>query len=268
MTTTLPIYQLDAFTSQVFGGNPAAVVPLQTWLDDPILQSIANENNLSETAFVLKLAEDRYALRWFTPSVEVDLCGHATLATARVLFDQGPPSLQRLYFETRSGELRVEREQQRLTMDFPITLVSPLDSAEELQQLTQALNASASEVYADTDYLVVLKSATEVKQLAPDMNALAQLGRRGVCVTAVGSSEDNCDFVARFFAPAVGINEDPVTGSAYCMLTPYWSQRLDKTTLLARQLSSRGGEIHCRLDGERVRIGGNTAYFLQGTFSF
>ena len=268
MSTTLPLYQLDAFTSRVFGGNPAAVVPLESWLEDPILQAIANENNLSETAFVLKMEPDRYALRWFTPSVEVDLCGHATLASARVLFDQGPPSLQTLHFETHSGELRVEREQQRLSMDFPLLPVSPLGSPDALQQLAQALDASPSEVFVGMDYLVVLDTAAQVQQLTPDLNALAHLGRRGVCVTAPGNSGEECDFVSRFFAPAAGINEDPATGSTHCMLAPYWSRRLGKKTLLAHQLSSRGGEIQCRLDGERVRLGGDTAYYLQGSISF
>lgn len=254
----LPIYQIDAFTSRVFGGNPAAVVPLTTWLPDPVLQGIAAENNLAETAyFVAK--DDHYELRWFTPKVEVDLCGHATLATAHLLFSRLTPDAQKVRFTTKSGWLAVSRDGDRLALDFPTRPPVPCAVPEGL---VEALGVQPAAVLAARDYFVVLRSAEAVRALNPDMARLAALDRFAVIVTAPG---DDCDFVSRFFAPAQGIPEDPVTGSAHCTLIPYWSRRLGKISLLGRQLSERGGELFCEDLGERVAIAGHAVLYLEGT---
>jgi len=253
----IPIYQVDAFTSRLFAGNPAAVCPLQEWLDEATLQAIAAENNLSETAFFVPRG-DRFHLRWFTPAVEVDLCGHATLATAFVIFNHLTPGLGLVAFDTQSGELVVRREGDLLAMDFPARPPQPLTPHE---RLVDALGTQPDQVLASRDYLVVYRDQEQVRTLQPNMDLVAGLDRFAVIVTAPGG---DCDFVSRFFAPAVGINEDPVTGSAHCTLVPYWSKRLRKTRLHARQISARGGELFCEDQGERVKIAGHAALYLKG----
>src|SRR5688572_31978080 len=215
----IPLYQVDAFTDRVFHGNPAAVCPLREWLPEAVLQAIAAENNLAETAFFTG-AGGEYALRWFTPVAEVDLCGHATLASAFVIFQFLEPHLERLVFDSRSGPLAVARDGEALTMDFPVLAPEPINPPEAL---VAALGVEPVEVLASADYLVRLRSEAEVRALQPDIAALARLDRRGVIVTAPGEEHD---FVSRFFAPRYGIPEDPVTGSAHCILAPYWAERL------------------------------------------
>jgi PhzF family phenazine biosynthesis protein len=254
----IPIYQIDAFTSHVFGGNPAAVCPLERWLDDATLQAIAAENNLSETAFFIPQG-DGYALRWFTPTTEVDLCGHATLASAFVIFSDLDPARVAVTFATRSGDLTVRRDGDLIVMDFPTLAPEPCAAPDAL---LAGLGAAPREVSVAMDYLAVYDSEEQVRALRPDMALLARLDRRGVIATAPGAS---ADFVSRFFAPGAGILEDPVTGSAHCMLIPYWSQRLGKQRLRALQVSARGGELFCEDRGARVSIAGRAARFLQGT---
>jgi predicted PhzF superfamily epimerase YddE/YHI9 len=254
----IPIYQIDAFTSSVFGGNPAAVCPLERWLDDATLQAIAAENNLAETAFFVPQGQG-YALRWFTPTIEVDLCGHATLASAFVIFGELDPARAAVTFATRSGDLTVRRDGELLVMDFPALAPEPCAPPEAL---LAGLDAVPREVFAAMDYLAVYDSEDQVRALRPDMALLARLDRRGVIATAPGL---RADFVSRFFAPAAGVPEDPVTGSAHCTLTPYWSQRLGKQRLRALQVSARGGELFCEDRGARVTIAGQAVKFLQGT---
>lgn len=252
----LPIYQVDAFTDRLFGGNPAAVCLLDEWPEDGVLQSIAAENNLSETAFCCGWG-GRYHLRWFTPKVEVALCGHATLAAAHVLFRLLESERERLRFDSRSGELVVTRDGEWLTLDFPAL---PARREPPPFDVAAGLRAEPAEVLVSRDLLVVFDSAEEVLALEPDMAALCA-AERGVIVTAPGT---DCDFVSRFFAPAVGIPEDPVTGSAHCTLVPYWAECLGKSELLARQVSERGGVLRCRMAGERVLISGQAVQYLQG----
>ncbi|HLJ49078.1 MAG TPA: PhzF family phenazine biosynthesis protein [Bryobacteraceae bacterium] len=255
----IPLYQVDAFTSKVFAGNPAAVCPLEAWLPDEQLQAIALENNLSETAYFVP-NENGFNLRWFTPAVEVDLCGHATLASAFVLMTELEPSRNEVRFMTRSGELIVTREGDRFAMDFPARPPKPCTMHPEL---FKALGGPDPEmILGARDYLVVYRSESEVAALKPNMEVLTQIDRFAVIVTAPG---DQVDFVSRFFAPAKGVPEDPVTGSAHCTLIPYWSERLGKKSLRARQISRRGGDLWCEDRGERVRIAGNAALFLTGS---
>jgi PhzF family phenazine biosynthesis protein len=256
----IPIYQVDAFTSRLFAGNPAAVCPLEAWLEDATMQAIAAENNLSETAFFVPCG-DRFHLRWFTPAVEVDLCGHATLATAFVIFSHLSPERDAVAFDTQSGELVVRRDGDRLAMDFPARPPQPVRPHE---RLVDALGTQPDEVLASRDYLVVYHDQDQVRTLQPDMELVAGLDRFAVIVTA--PSRD-CDFVSRFFAPAQGVAEDPVTGSAHCTLVPYWSKRLRKSRLHARQLSARGGELFCEDLGERVQIAGHVVLYLKGEIS-
>lgn len=260
----LPIYQVDAFTDRVFAGNPAAVVPLDSWLPDDRLQAIAAENNLAETAYVLR-AGDAFELRWFTPTVEVDLCGHATLATAFVIATLLEPGRDRLEFVTRqAGTLSVTRDGDLYTLDFPSRPAAPVASPDPA--LAAALGGAApAAVLAGRDYLVVYENEEAVRALAPDMAALAKLDRYAVCATAPG--RNGVDFVSRFFAPAQGIPEDPVTGSAHCTLIPYWAERLGRTALAARQISLRGGELSCELAGDRVKIGGKAVLYLEGSIT-
>jgi predicted PhzF superfamily epimerase YddE/YHI9 len=253
----LPIYQVDAFTSSVFAGNPAAVCPLESWLRDDTMQAIAAENNLSQTAFFVRDG-DRFHLRWFTPACEVDLCGHATLASAHVLFEEVNEPGDTVRFQTKSGELVVRRQGELLAMNFPSR---PPEKVEPDPRLATTLGGKPSEVLAARDYLVRYRSADEVRALSPDMEALKKIDRFAFIVTAPGT---DCDFVSRFFAPAQGIGEDPVTGSAHCTLIPYWAEELGKTTLHARQISPRGGELFCKLLGDRVEIAGYAALFLRG----
>jgi len=253
----IPIYQVDAFSSAAFGGNPAAVCPLEEWLPDETLQAIAAENNLSETAYFVRTG-DRFALRWFTPGCEVDLCGHATLASAHVLFQELGIKDDTLRFDTKSGELVVRRDGRRLSMDFPSR---PPAQVEVDPGLIAAMGGHPIEILAARDYLVVYGSEAEVRELRPNMEALTRIDRFAFIATARG---ENCDFVSRFFAPAKGIPEDPVTGSAHCTLVPYWAAKLGKTTLAARQISKRGGELFCRLQDGRVEMAGSATLFLRG----
>jgi predicted PhzF superfamily epimerase YddE/YHI9 len=258
----LPIYQVDAFASVLFRGNPAAVCPLEEWLPDETLQAIAAENNLSETAYYVRKGE-RYDLRWFTPSVEVDLCGHATLAAASVILDvrretPGP----RVVFDTRSAELVVEREGDLYALDFPSRPPAPFP--EPHPGLEIGLGAKPAQVLAARDYLCVFESEQQVRELKPDMPALAGIDRFAAIATAPGR---DCDFVSRFFAPAKGVPEDPVTGSAHTTLIPYWSKRLGKSKLFARQISRRGGELWCEDRGARVCIAGGAVQYLEGRIS-
>lgn len=258
---SLSIYQVDAFTSELFAGNPAAVVPLEEWLTDEQMQNIAAENNLSETAFFVKEGNS-YRLRWFTPVVEVDLCGHATLATAHVLFEELGYSEDEIVFKTRSGLLTVRRKGDRLSMNFP---ADHMEKVEAPGVLFKALGIpKTSEVYKSDDYMVVLNSEEEVAALKPDIRMLSEVEARGIIVTAPG---DEVDFVSRFFAPRSGVDEDPVTGSAHTKSTPYWSKKLDKEELKARQISKRGGDLTCRMKGDRVEIEGDAATYLKGEIS-
>lgn len=255
----VPYYQVNAFTSKTFGGNPAGVCPLDGWLADDVLQSIAAENNLSETAFFAPEGNG-FRLRWFTPAVEVDLCGHATLASAHVLFRESGWGSAEIRFVTRSGVLTAKRAVDRIELDFPSRppVVAP-DSSESMVAL--GLGSQPREVWRSRDYMAVFESEAEVEGLTPDMSLLEELECTGVIATAPG---DRVDFVSRFFAPRVGIPEDPVTGSAHCTLIPYWAGRLGKPTLFARQISKRGGELHCRNLGERVAIGGRCVVYSRG----
>jgi len=255
----LPIYQIDAFTDRLFGGNPAAVCPLQQWLPDATLQAIAAENNLSETAFCVPNGTD-YSLRWFTPTVEVDLCGHATLAAGFVITHFLEPQREAVSFHTvKAGTLVVKRQADMLVMDFP---ARPPVAADPPPGLLAALGGTPREILGARDYLIVYDSAAEIAALKPDLAALAKVDCWAAIVTAPG--EAGIDFVSRFFAPAQGVPEDPVTGSSHCTLTPYWVKRLRKTTLEARQLSRRGGALTCTLNGDRVGIGGRAALYLEG----
>lgn len=254
----IPIYQIDAFTSERFRGNPAAVCPLEEWLPNELMQKIAAENNLSETAFFVRQA-DSYQLRWFTPATEVDLCGHATLASAYVISHILKPRLRRIAFTSNSGPLAVEVDGELIRLDFPVDPPRPVDSPPGLQQ---ALGIEPREVLASRiKYLLVLASEAEVRGLSPDMAAIVRLDHNGVIVTAPGAE---CDFVSRFFAPRLGVPEDPVTGSAHCVLVPYWAARLGKNKLHARQLSPRGGELFCEAHGARVWMAGRAVQYLEG----
>ena len=255
------LYQVDAFTSRVFGGNPAAVVPLDAWLPEDRLQEIAAENNLSETAYFVPLPDDRFHLRWFTPVDEVPLCGHATLASAHVILNLLQPHRPSVRFETLSGELVVERRGNQLVMDFPRRIP---ESCTPPPELVPALGVSPQRVLktgTDPNYYAVYPDEATVLGIRPDMALLAKVDAGGVCITAPGETSD---FVSRYFAPAFGIPEDPVTGSTHCALIPYWAQRLGRQKLFARQVSARGGELHCELRGERVAIAGTAALYLVG----
>lgn len=258
----IPIYQVDAFTSKVFSGNPAAVCILDEWIDDRRLQSVAAENNLSETAFLVQNKND-FELRWFTPTTEVELCGHATLASAFVQFFYRGWSEDKIRFQTRkSGQLLVTRKGEVLEMDFP---ARPAHDLTHPDALSHALGVTLKKVYGSAeDLMVVFDNEKTIKQIRPDFAILEQMDCRGIIVTAPG---DRCDFVSRFFAPKVGVPEDPVTGSAHCVLIPYWATVLGKKELYALQVSKRGGELFCGLAGERVRISGKAILYLEGTIT-
>ena len=254
----IPIYQVDAFTNKVFAGNPAAVCPLDQWLPDATMQAIAAENNLSETAFFVH-ENDNFELRWFTPEMEIDLCGHATLASAFVIFNFIDSSSNVVrFFSSRSGELSVFRENNMLKMDFP---AKPPVNCEPQADLVAGLGGEPMEVLQAEDYLAVFRSEAEILVLRPDMDKLKKLDKRGVIVTAKGNE---VDFVSRFFAPKLGVDEDPVTGSAHCALIPYWKSKLGKKTFHARQVSARGGELFCEDCGDRVMISGTAIIYMQG----
>ncbi|MEM8562605.1 MAG: PhzF family phenazine biosynthesis protein [Pseudomonadota bacterium] len=257
----LPIYQVDAFTRSVFAGNPAAVMPLERWVQDELLQKIAMENNLSETAFFVP-KNDEFELRWFTPMSEVRLCGHATLAAAHTLFEDLAYEGDEIRFQTHSGMLRVSRDESLLTLDFPPTPCQPIDVD---LNVCSALGATASEALIPSesprDLLYVYEFEEDITRLKPDFAALKAATELCVIVTAPGN---DCDFVSRFFAPRFGIDEDPVTGSAHCALVPYWSKRLNTRELRARQLSERGGELACRFENGRVFMAGTAVTFMRG----
>lgn len=253
----LKLYQVDAFADRVFEGNPAAVVPLDDWLEDRLLQAIAQENNLSETAFFVPV-EQGFELRWFTPQAEVDLCGHATLASAHVLFEHLNHPASEITFQTRSGALVVRRTERGMAMDFPAVASEPIEAP---QALLAGLGKAPVEVRVAPDYMAIFGCEQDVVDLRPDFSALARLDRRGVIVTAPG---DQFDFVSRCFYPKLGVNEDPVTGSAHCKLAPYWARILKRTQLVGRQLSNRGGTVHCKVRGQRVMLAGNAVDYLQG----
>lgn len=254
----LKIYQVDAFSDQVFSGNPAAVCPLEEWLPTHQMQKIALENNLSETAFFIP-SQSGFEIRWFTPAIEVDLCGHATLAAAHVLFHHLDFPSETIRFDSRSGPLRVKRVSQQYILDFPADSIRQIDSVSKLEK---ALGVAVTEVWrGKDDIFAIVGSEAEVKGISPDFEALKQLGSRGVLVSAKGES---VDFVSRCFFPNAGILEDPVTGSAHTSLTPYWTRHLGERLLKARQLSERGGVLHCQLLGDRVSIAGNAVTFMEG----
>ena len=255
----VPIYQVDAFASRLFAGNPAAVCPLNEWLPDDVMQNIAAENNLAETAFFVKDG-DGFGLRWFTPAIEMDLCGHATLATAWVIMNCMETDRQAASFQTRSGELVVQRDGDLYAMDFPSR---PPQHCEAHPRLIEALGTVPLDILASRDYFVVYQSEEQVLTLQPNMELLGQMDRMAVIVTAPGIG--GVDFVSRFFAPGVGVPEDPVTGSAHCSLIPYWSRRLNKKSMRALQLSKRGGELWCEDRGERVTMSGKAVLYLEGT---
>jgi PhzF family phenazine biosynthesis protein len=253
----IPLYQIDAFTERLFQGNPAAVRPLEAWLPDSLLQAVAEENHLSETAFYVR-EEDGYSLRWFTPEREVDLCGHATLASAYVLFSGECADQEEIRFGSKSGELRVRRHGQDLTLDFP---ADPAEPCEPPAALVDALGVGGLACLRASDYLAVLEDEQQVLALRPDFRRLRDLDLRGVIVTAPGANED---FVSRFFAPKFGIDEDPVTGSAHCTLAPFWAEKLGKSILTAKQVSRRTGRLVCRVDGDRVFLSGRAVEYLRG----
>jgi PhzF family phenazine biosynthesis protein len=257
---SLQIFQVDAFTSKPFGGNPAAVVPLTEWLPDETMFKIAAENNLSETAFFVKEG-DKYHIRWFTPTVEVNLCGHATLASSHVIFNELKLENEFIQFHSdRSGKLSVTKQGDRFVLDFP---AYPMTQIEHSDELAQAVGIVPERVWESQGNMVIMRVESEekVRALEPDFHALQQIPYDEVIVTAPG---DDCDFASRMFAPRIGIPEDPVTGAIHCSLIPYWAKELGKDTLFARQVSTRGGELFCELVGDRVKIGGNATLYLKG----
>ena len=255
----LQIFQVDAFTNKPFGGNPAAVVPLTQWLSDETMLAIAAENNLAETAFFVK-SGDAYELRWFTPAVEVPLCGHATLASSHVIFNELGHKDERIVFKTRRrGDLSVTRDGDKFVLDFP---AYPMNEIEPIEMLRTAEFPPLRYFESQDDMLFLLMDSQKtVVELQPDMSKVESLPYQEVIITAKG---DDCDFASRMFAPKIGIPEDPVTGAIHCSLIPYWSEQLGKTELFARQVSKRGGELFCELAGNRVKIGGNAVLYLKG----
>lgn len=266
MSLTLPIYQLDAFAEAPFTGNPAAVVPLEAWLADEAMQSIALENNLAETAFVVPTPDDPdhdFHIRWFTPALEVRLCGHATLATAAVLFDRLGFEGSTIRFTSRSGLLEVDRvEAGRYALNFPAEPATPADPPEGLVDMLGGVRPTA--FLKAVMNMAVFEDEASVRALAPDFRALAKIAGDGLIVTAPG---DDCHAASRYFAPHAGIDEDPVTGSAHCTIAPYWAERLGETRLHCRQVSARGGDLTCTVTGERVRIEGAVQWYLKGEIS-
>jgi PhzF family phenazine biosynthesis protein len=253
------IFQVDAFTSKPFGGNPAAVVPLESWLPDETMRSIAAENNLAETAFFVKNA-DRYDIRWFTPKVEINLCGHATLASAHVIFNELKLESSSIRFHSHlSGELSVEKKDDLLVLDFPAYPITEIETLPELVDV-EVPPLKSWETQGNM-LMMLLRNQEEVRSLEPDMEKVARLPYDEIIITARG---DDCDFASRMFAPRIGIPEDPVTGAIHCSLIPYWAKELGKDKLFARQVSERGGELFCESAGDRVKIGGNAILFMKG----
>lgn len=257
----LPVYVVDAFTNKLFGGNPAAVCPLKEWLPDELMQKLGAENNLAETVFFVREG-DHYRIRWFTPAVEVKLCGHATLASAHIMYTELGYTGDEILFDSLSGILKITRKAPGLyTLDFPLDTITPVAEAGDL---LKALGVETGEVYKTSfDYLVVLPSQKEVEAVSPDLKELAKIKSRGVIVTAKG---DEADFVSRFFGPQSGIDEDPVTGSAHTSLVAYWSKQLNKTELKAIQVSKRRGYLDCELKGDRVLMSGNAVTYMRGEY--
>ena len=256
----LDIYQVDAFTKDIFGGNPAAICPLQEWIDAELMQRIALENNLAETAFFVK-KDDVHEIRWFTPTIEVNLCGHATLASAFVIFNcLGETSDVIKLHSHRSGDLSVEKQGDVLILDFPRYDLNEIEIDENLVEAVGMRPLQTWETQGNMVFML-FETESEIAEIAPDMSALAKIGFDEVIVTAKG---DTSDFVSRMFAPRIGIPEDPVTGAIHCSLIPYWAEKLGKETLFARQISQRGGELFCELKGDRVKIGGHAVLYLKG----
>ena len=254
------IYQIDSFATKTFEGNPAMVCPLASWISDDLMQQIAEENNLSETAFFVK-ENEVYSLRWFTPTTEVDMCGHATLASAYVLFECLGYEKDEMVFSTKSGELKVWKEENRYVMDFPIQSIEPCDISEQIEK---AFGVKPIATFASMDYIVVFENEKEVLHAKPNLELLKALDLRGVCIT---SKSKAYDFVTQFFAPKYGIDEDPVTGSAFTQLVTYWAEELGKNVFDAKQVSLRGGEVHCEVKSNRVEISGEAEEYLEGVIS-
>lgn len=273
MTTHIPVYQIDAFADRAFAGNPAAVCPLDTWLSDGLMQQIAAENNLSETAFFVPHGPPHdsrigaFDLRWFTPVTEVDLCGHATLASAFVVLTHVDPSLDTVTFHTRSGALTVKRTgtgaAMRLEMDFPVYLSDPAPVPALLADAlgVEILSYRTAPWGNEINGLAIVADQATVETMQPDLSLIERLDLHGLVVSAPG---DGLDCASRYFAPRMGIPEDPVTGSAHCMIAPYWAERLGKAEIHARQVSARGGDLYCTIDGDRIRIAGQAVPFMAG----
>lgn len=264
----IPVIQIDAFTDRPFSGNPAAVCPIDEWLPDEVMQSIAAEMNLSETAFFVPRSDQTgaYDLRWFTPTVEVDLCGHATLASGHVVLSEIKPELENVSFHSRSGVLGVERKNGMLELDFPVNPPAELlDSAEKLA-IEKALGSKPTEFFHANTTIAVFENESDVSELNPDFQAVAGLKEPWLLATAPADA-DEYDFVSRFFVPTAGVNEDPATGSTHTILTPFWSERLGKSRLIGRQISKRGGTMHCELSGNRVKIAGDVVETMRGTLT-
>jgi PhzF family phenazine biosynthesis protein len=256
----LKIFQVDAFADELFKGNPAAVIPINAWIDDVLMQNIAMENNLSETVFFVK-SNDIYEIRWFTPSVEVDICGHATLASAFVLFNHLGYSSNKIIFHShRSGELIVTREGELLTLNFPTDEITEVPISDEIRSCFNPMPVKAFR--GRNDFMIVFSSETEIREMHPNFINLSKLYARGIIVTAKG---DQIDFVSRFFGPQSGIDEDPVTGSAHTTLIPYWKEVLGKEVMDALQVSARGGKLTCKYLGERIEISGKASLYMVGT---
>jgi len=257
----LPIYQVDAFTNKTFGGNPAAVVPLETWLPDAQLLNIAAENNLSETAFFIP-TDNGFHIRWFTPTMEVSLCGHATLATTWVIYNKLGYDKDRIEFESMSGPLIVERKADAFTLNFPKWDSQKSDSIDDI--IEQAFGRAPLEIHKGTKWVCIYDDEEFIKNAKPDIALLKTIQSEGVVITAP-SNDPSIDFVSRYFGPQVGIDEDPVTGSAHCIVTPIWSGKLNKQEFNARQVSTRGGDLHLQIDGDRLHITGSATLYMEGT---
>lgn len=258
----IKLFQIDAFSDRLFAGNPAAVCPLEQWLEDDVLQNIAAENNLAETAFFVRLLNNHFHLRWFTPEIEMDLCGHATLASAYVIFEELGYEGNDILFDSRSGILKVKKLGDYFELDFPSR---PAEKVELPQRIAEGLNIQPIEVWKARDYLLVYDSEEDIKRIEPNVAVLnkTNIDPGGIIVTAPGHADD-VDFVSRFFTPQAAVFEDPVTGSAHCTLIPFWADRLSKTEFRALQISKRGGELFCQLDGDRVLIKGKAVKYLEG----
>lgn len=254
------MYQIDAFAQKVFEGNPAAVIPLKRWLDDEVMQKIAMENNLSETVFFVK-EQEKYHIRWFTPLSEVEMCGHATLASAYVIFEELQEQKDEILFSSKSGDLYVKKVLDKITMDFPI---QTLELCETPQQIVQSFGKEPLACYRAMDYVLIFEDEKDIANAKPNLQLLTSLDARGVCIAAASK---RYDFVTRFFAPRYGVNEDPVTGSAFTQLVYYFHKRLNKEQFFSKQLSQRGGEIFCKLKGDRVELSGYCVKFLEATIS-